>query len=41
MEPQHFKLRPALPLMIIPGTLAHIDGHPVLIRTYSTLKTWP
>ena len=38
MEPLYFKLRPALPLIIIPDTLAHIDGHPVLTRTYSIFK---
>ena len=34
MNPLNFKL-PDLPLVIIPDTQAHLDGHPVITRTYS------
>jgi hypothetical protein len=38
MEPLYFKLKPSFKVMIIPDTLAHMDGHPVLTRTYSLFK---
>ncbi|WP_162842729.1 hypothetical protein [Mucilaginibacter pineti] len=38
MEPLYFKLSSAQKLMIIPDTLAHLDGHPVITQTYSLFK---
>lgn len=38
MKPIYFKISPALDLMIIPDTLAHLDGHAVITHTYSIFK---
>ncbi|TSD66437.1 hypothetical protein FFF34_003265 [Inquilinus sp. KBS0705] len=31
-------MKPTLSLMIIPDTLAHVDGHPIVTRTYSIFR---
>jgi hypothetical protein len=35
MSPIYFTLNPELSLMIIPDTLAHLDGHAINTHTYS------
>lgn len=34
MQPIYFTLEPNLPLMIIPDTQAHLDGHTIITQTY-------
>lgn len=38
MRPLFFITQNKLPLTIIPDTMAHVDGHPVLTFTYSIYK---
>lgn len=38
MLPIYFTLRPALQLIIIPDTQAHLDGHTIITRTYHIHK---
>jgi hypothetical protein len=38
MQPLFFTVGTDLPLMIIPDSQAHVDGHPVLTYTYSVYK---
>ena len=38
MEPLFFSLSSHLPLMVIPDTMAHLDGHTIITRTYSIFK---
>jgi hypothetical protein len=38
MQPIFFTIGARLPLMIIPDSQAHVDGHPVLTYTYSVYK---
>lgn len=38
MQPIFIKVGADLPLMIIPDSEAHVDGHPVLTYTYSIYK---
>jgi hypothetical protein len=35
MTPIFFKVGDKLPVMVIPNTEAHVDGHPVLTYTYN------
>ena len=35
MNPLFFKLKDHLPLMVIPDTQAHLDGHAIITLTYS------
>lgn len=38
MQPLFFKVGADLPVMIVPDSQAHVDGHPVLTYTYSIFK---
>lgn len=38
MKPIFFTVGTKLPLMVIPDSQAHIDGHPVLTYTYSIYR---
>jgi hypothetical protein len=38
MVPLFFKLGNGLPLMVIPDTAAHLDGHAIITHTYSIFK---
>jgi hypothetical protein len=38
MQPIYFEVDHHLPLMIVPDTNAHMDGHPVLTYTYAIYK---
>lgn len=38
MNPIFFKVSSNLPVMIIPNTDAHVDGHPVLTYTYNIYR---
>lgn len=38
MKPLYFTLHSNLKLMILPDTMAHLDGHAVITHTYSIFK---
>lgn len=38
MTPFYIQLHNSHPLMVIPDTAAHVDGHPVITHTYSIFR---
>jgi hypothetical protein len=41
MKPFYFKINESQPIMVIPDTDAHLDGHPVLTYSYTLYKSRP